>query len=695
MRRTSQTHAMEIQKMKLNNETYKKIQEIGNIYRYGNLPMEPNPSADLWKFGNIYPYGNLPMEPNEGKEITFNKRNSFSSRIEASRQSECESARRSFSVRTQSILVGLSRSESHNQFSSINLQGLDTTSSIPRTTYNQEPEDDQNSIQSPTYFSIHEPYDGLKRQQIQDKFYKFVERVKTNIPFFDWFHAYTIKENIDYPWQHDIICDPTTNVITNWQIKDYQLPKVKDSSDKPVMATLFKTKDVNEEITPKDIRSLMEQTNYTDKYLQVLGESISKEKVFTKPKDHGLPSLAVQMEKPLFKPFKKFTKLLKQKSPTKEIGDNNSELLRKINSLLKTVPETPQSSEESSKIRTRHTSELINAINKDTDNNSEQVSEEGSVSEKVINPINTKHWKTPSKLYYQRPTAPDLLLEERGETTAYQTSHECPEETIVDILVAGFSGQLKGWWDNYLTNDGKSKIYSAIKMDLNGKVITNDDNEEIPDAVNTLIFTIAKHFIGDPSLWKDRSAELLSNLKCGTLVADFRWYRDTFLTRVYTREDSQHSFWKEKFLSGLPRSLGDKVGDKICSQSTNEDIPYDSVSYGQLISYIQKDDKIQRQLAKEKAQNKRDLGSFCEQFGLSACPKQKKKQNPKTKFQKKYAPKRRFSNKPQPIKKSMFQNPKPKTKVVCYNCGKQGHISKYCRLKKKLRNLSLDPSIEE
>ena len=39
--------------------------------------------------------------------------------------------------------------------------------------------------------------------------------------------------------------------------------------------------------------------------------------------------------------------------------------------------------------------------------------------------------------------------------TSYQTSHECPEETIVDILVAGFSSQLKGWWDNYLTNDEK------------------------------------------------------------------------------------------------------------------------------------------------------------------------------------------------------------------------------------------------
>jgi len=38
---------------------------------------------------------------------------------------------------------------------------------------------------------------------------------------------------------------------------------------------------------------------------------------------------------------------------------------------------------------------------------------------------------------------------------------------------------------------------------------------------------------------------------------------------------------------------------------------------------------------------------------------------------------------------------KPRTKVVCYNYGKQGHISKYCRLKKKLRNLNRDPSIED
>ncbi|KAL5191724.1 Enzymatic polyprotein [Glycine soja] len=597
-------------------------------------------------------------QDNSGKvEITFNRRNSFSSRIEASR-SEYESAK-----------------------------------SIDKETLRKDFYSPENEPQRKWFF---QHYKGTNRKQIQDKFYEFVERVKINVLFFDWFHAYAIRKDIDYPWKQDIIGDPTTNVITNWQVKDgeliqselppatqYQLPNIKDSNNKPVMAIPFRTKDVNEE------------ANYTNKYLQALGETI-KTKVVPKQKsiEEALPSIPI--EKPLFKPFKvsekakqKIRELRKTKSLIEGVGDNHSELLNKIGSLLKVIPDTPQASENTSKMVTRSTSKLINVINEDSDQNSDNTTELGSVSEKNINPINSKHWKTFSKLYYQRPTAPDLLLEERGENnfksfsanniyewnidaqteynitntlqhmtmvaTAYQTSHECSEETILDILT-----------------------------DLNGKVITNDDDKEIPNAVNTLIFTIAQHFIGDPSLWKDRSAELLSNLKCRTL-ADFRWYRDTFLTRVYTREDSQQPFWKEKFLAGLPRSLGNKVRDKIRSQSANGDIPYESLSYGQLISYVQKvalkicqDDKIQRQLAKEKAQTKKDLGSFCEQFGLPACPKQKKKQSS-----------RKETHENKPVNTKRFPrggySHKPST----------SHISKYCRLKKKLRNLNLEPAIEE
>ena len=131
----------------------------------------------------------------------------------------------------------------------------------------------------------------------------------------------------------------------------YQLSNVKDSNNKPVMAVPFETKDVNEEVTSKDIKSLMEQANYTNKYLQVLGETI-KTKVVPKQKsvEEALPSIPI--EKPLFKPFKmsdkakqKIRELKKTKSLIEGVGDNHSELLNKIGSLLKIIPKNPQISE--------------------------------------------------------------------------------------------------------------------------------------------------------------------------------------------------------------------------------------------------------------------------------------------------------------------------------------------------------------
>ena len=139
----------------------------------------------------------------------------------------------------------------------------------------------------------------------------------------------------------------------------YQLPNVKDSNNKHVMAIPFKTKDANEEVTSKDIKSLMEQANYTNKYLQVLGETI-KTKVVPKQKLVEEASPSIPIEKPLFKPFKvsdkakrKIRELRKTKSLIEGVGDNHSELLNKIGSLLKVIPETPQTLKNTSKMVTR------------------------------------------------------------------------------------------------------------------------------------------------------------------------------------------------------------------------------------------------------------------------------------------------------------------------------------------------------
>ncbi|XP_027351225.1 uncharacterized protein LOC113862335 [Abrus precatorius] len=288
----------------------------------------------------------------------------------------------------------------------------------------------------------------------------------------------------------------------------------------------------------------------------------------------------------------------------------------------------------------------------------------------------------------------------------YYTNHDYAKDTIVHILVTGFFGQLKGWWDNYLTKTDRENILSVVKIDDTGKAIVNND-EQLRDALYTILYIISQHFLGDPSLSRDRSAELLSNLKCRTLD-DYKCYKDTFLSRVYTREDSQQPFWKEKFLVSFPKSFGDLVRIKLRNQFVNGEIPYDSLTYGQLHTIITKialkvcqEDKIQRQLATERAMNKKDLGSFYEQFGLPFFTTKKKKQTPKKETievnKKPY--KRKYNRKPSKktgedvIPKNVPR--KLRTGVTYYNCGKPGHIHKYYRLKRKISNLNLDPSLED
>ena len=50
----------------------------------------------------------------------------------------------------------------------------------------------------------------------------------------------------------------------------------------------------------------------------------------------------------------------------------------------------------------------------------------------------------------------------------------------------------------------------------------------IPDGVNTLIYTILKHFVGTPSNVSSRVSNYLNNLRCPTM-SDYKWYRDVLL----------------------------------------------------------------------------------------------------------------------------------------------------------------------
>lgn len=141
-------------------------------------------------------------------------------------------------------------------------------------------------------------------------------------------------------------------------------------------------------------------------------------------------------------------------------------------------------------------------------------------------------------------------------------------------LIVGFTGQLKGWWDNALTEEEKILVQTSL------------DERGNQNSVHTLIYAITKHFLGEPTVFQQRASEILQNLKCRKL-GDFRWYKDVYLSKVYTRLDANQSYWKERFLNGLPKSLAERVQLRIKAKY-NGIIPYDFLTYRQLINFISK-----------------------------------------------------------------------------------------------------------
>ena len=89
------------------------------------------------------------------------------------------------------------------------------------------------------------------------------------------------------------------------------------------------------------------------------------------------------------------------------------------------------------------------------------------------------------------------------------------------------------------------------------------------------------------------------------------------------RADARAAYWKERFLYGLPKAFNDKVQESL-REKHNGTIPFDSLIYGDLISTVKKEGlklcsqlKLQYQVKKNLKASRKDLGSFCAQYGIS------------------------------------------------------------------------------
>ncbi|KAL4565433.1 hypothetical protein LXL04_029527 [Taraxacum kok-saghyz] len=196
--------------------------------------------------------------------------------------------------------------------------------------------------------------------------------------------------------------------------------------------------------------------------------------------------------------------------------------------------------------------------------------------------------------YWPRPYLPDVQIEERAfqydwsaydgasvyewnidgysehqiinivqEMTMAANAYKSKGNTqpqIINIIISGFTGTLKGWWDFYVTPDEKINILSATKTIVkqeNGQHIQTKED----DMVNALVFALIKNFIGDPTMFQEKTSEILMNLHCIKLT-DFRWYRENYLVKVFSRPDYKEAYWKERFIAGLPKLFAERIREK-------------------------------------------------------------------------------------------------------------------------------------
>ncbi|KAG9450458.1 hypothetical protein H6P81_010423 [Aristolochia fimbriata] len=198
------------------------------------------------------------------------------------------------------------------------------------------------------------------------------------------------------------------------------------------------------------------------------------------------------------------------------------------------------------------------------------------------------------------------------------------EPIVVNQIVAGLSGDLYGWWYNYLDEPYRNHILYAVKTDASGAPLLDSEDKPISDAVMSLLASIVSNFSWDPSRQTETTKYLLHNIRCRTLT-DLNWYITTFRSRVMTLPDAANPYWKQRFIEGLPTQFATKVKEGL-RQNPNEEVNWNSLHYGHLQAACTQqglalcnDLRLKKQLKQDHISAK-TLGEFCKQFAFDPVP---------------------------------------------------------------------------
>ncbi|CAL8990427.1 unnamed protein product [Prunus brigantina] len=457
--------------------------------------------------------------------------------------------------------------------------------------------------------SYHQAYpDSENRQKIFDEWKDYMRSAKVEIFYLDFVESrYMTNELKTLTKEKWKMTDMTEVEASHPPVETIVI----NHKGAPIPASPFKAFE-----TGDSNRKLIEQNNYANQSIIVIGKQLDK----IETKIDKISSPETKSKPKIEKPIVQFQDL--KSSPTLKIKPT----MKKIEEMLEQL--TPSRAEKSG-LKTLDSFANTNS----SESEPETIESENSDILKIENAFKNLEVQVEPKIkrldrhisptsltknWYPKPTPPDIQFEERNFQTqfsvssdklyewnidglseqeifnklqhmsmvanSYITNHSFRQSDIVPLLVTGFTGTLRYWWDKHLTPESKNLIIHAVKLNEDGLPIFDEQiGQGIEDGVNTLFYTIIEHFIGTPSNTTSRIHDQLSNLRCPKL-SDFRWYKDVFISRVMLTDDSNQLFWKEKFVNGLPNLFAHKIRTTLSNEQGH--IDWNNLTYGNIISTI-------------------------------------------------------------------------------------------------------------
>ncbi|KAH9660105.1 hypothetical protein KPL70_024093 [Citrus sinensis] len=327
-----------------------------------------------------------------------------------------------------------------------------------------------------------------QRKEIQQTYYEFVNLHQVHILFFDWFEIYSSNNNISYPFKES---NPITirKKTTEWKLSesnrtvDSEHPPLRsvtvDHGEPPIeiRASPYKIHKPND--TDSNLSSIIQQNNFCNTNLNTIGKQLTRienqfqqSTISVSPSQKPIPSKSdsdKKLKEPIFKLFQV------SKTSQKLVHESKSDFAKAIREQLDRIEAASSSSSKVQIAPDTPQSSKIGVLEKD-DQTSIASFDLEAFTEEPVSKANKIHWelaiptsKSPPDLTIDnRPSALNqarynsssvyewnidgmseynilgVLQQMTMAANAYKTQSETSDKAIAEILIAGFTGQLKG-----------------------------------------------------------------------------------------------------------------------------------------------------------------------------------------------------------------------------------------------------------